>query len=313
MEDANYSIIHDENDYLQALKSPVRESDVVKIAAFTRAENATVIRKVVSILSLESLIETICKPANYSLARHSSPDGPRVFVANLHLLLYLCQIPEFSSVLVKRVGFWNLVLLRFEYMGTYGSSLDLDVARLWIAICGHLLVSIKKSHKSYIVKSRVVRSAIVVLSQASIIANEEVMSMHFTALIGSSITLFGLEGVMDFFEKNWVIENKHFLPRDIRSMVENPEFYIRFVESDDYLSVNRSFLKQSLPKIQCNACGKMESERKHKKCGRCESVFYCNESCQKAHWKKHKKCCKKLTDRSRPDLPPTMLLRSTYC
>ena len=29
------------------------------------------------------------------------------------------------------------------------------------------------------------------------------------------------------------------------------------------------------------------------RCGGCKSVHYCNNLCQKAHWKRHKKICKK--------------------
>ena len=41
----------------------------------------------------------------------------------------------------------------------------------------------------------------------------------------------------------------------------------------------------------CAACNKQNASNK---CGKCKSIFYCNEKCQKTHWKKHKKICKKL-------------------
>ncbi|MCF7900289.1 zinc finger MYND domain-containing protein [Candidatus Babeliales bacterium] len=50
--------------------------------------------------------------------------------------------------------------------------------------------------------------------------------------------------------------------------------------------------------IPCAACFKkqenMEDGIKMKKCGGCESIFYCSQECQKIDWKKHKEVCKPL-------------------
>lgn len=47
----------------------------------------------------------------------------------------------------------------------------------------------------------------------------------------------------------------------------------------------------------CGNCGKSETvsqEKKHARCARCETVYYCSRDCQSAHWKIHKKTsCKK--------------------
>lgn len=42
---------------------------------------------------------------------------------------------------------------------------------------------------------------------------------------------------------------------------------------------------------KCEVCGSKENLRY---CQRCKSVRYCGKKCQTAHWKKHKKMCKKL-------------------
>lgn len=43
---------------------------------------------------------------------------------------------------------------------------------------------------------------------------------------------------------------------------------------------------------KCNHCKKEFSKKRT--CSKCRLVFYCNEECQKKHWKKHKEyCCKK--------------------
>ena len=43
--------------------------------------------------------------------------------------------------------------------------------------------------------------------------------------------------------------------------------------------------------LQCAACGKDGDDLKA--CTACKLVKYCNASCQRAHWPKHKKECKK--------------------
>ena len=40
----------------------------------------------------------------------------------------------------------------------------------------------------------------------------------------------------------------------------------------------------------CAACGKSDSN--HSACTRCLTTFYCNKTCQKAHWSQHKPTCK---------------------
>ena len=44
----------------------------------------------------------------------------------------------------------------------------------------------------------------------------------------------------------------------------------------------------------CAACGKAPAVGSSlKRCNACHAVYYCNHACQKAHWKAHKKQCKK--------------------
>ena len=44
----------------------------------------------------------------------------------------------------------------------------------------------------------------------------------------------------------------------------------------------------------CAACGKAGDNLKT--CTSCKQVKYCNVSCQRAHWRKHKKECRKHAD-----------------
>lgn len=44
--------------------------------------------------------------------------------------------------------------------------------------------------------------------------------------------------------------------------------------------------------IKCGFCGKYKKDIK--KCSRCKLILYCNQECQKNHWKEHKIVCKRL-------------------
>ena len=62
---------------------------------------------------------------------------------------------------------------------------------------------------------------------------------------------------------------------------------------------------ESLVKV-CSACGEMGGT---KRCGRCQSVWYCGQGCQVSHWKYHKLVCKQLatatSDQERDEIDPT--------
>jgi len=46
-------------------------------------------------------------------------------------------------------------------------------------------------------------------------------------------------------------------------------------------------------RVTCAGCGKSQKKRKYKLCGGCMDVCYCSTSCQRGHWKCHKKKCVK--------------------
>ena len=43
--------------------------------------------------------------------------------------------------------------------------------------------------------------------------------------------------------------------------------------------------------VKCSGCGKIQRKRKLKCCGICLDAYYCNESCQKGHWKCRQNTC----------------------
>ena len=62
----------------------------------------------------------------------------------------------------------------------------------------------------------------------------------------------------------------------------------------------------SIPLLCANCLSAAPAGSKYKKCGGCQCVFYCGATCQKAHWKSHKKECaemarKDLASMLRPD------------
>jgi len=47
--------------------------------------------------------------------------------------------------------------------------------------------------------------------------------------------------------------------------------------------------------VKCSCCGVLEETKKQfQKCSRCGFVFYCNKTCQRSDWQRHKKICKEL-------------------
>lgn len=53
-------------------------------------------------------------------------------------------------------------------------------------------------------------------------------------------------------------------------------------------------LMQQITYLVCPNCKNLDpTGHTFKKCGRCKKVYYCGQSCQKRHWKVHKKTCRK--------------------
>lgn len=48
--------------------------------------------------------------------------------------------------------------------------------------------------------------------------------------------------------------------------------------------------KETKKDKKCNSCGKESKMR----CGRCQTVYYCDQNCQKKDWASHKLNCNKL-------------------
>ena len=62
----------------------------------------------------------------------------------------------------------------------------------------------------------------------------------------------------------------------------------------------------TMPKVALNVCarpgcGKVKSpECPLKQCARCRTVAYCSATCQREHWKRHKKACAKIASEGAP-------------
>lgn len=63
-----------------------------------------------------------------------------------------------------------------------------------------------------------------------------------------------------------------------RAICDNPKESKRLKRSNDSMK-------------KCEYCG--VRKEKMLRCGQCKSVHYCSKKCQRPHWKKHKKTCKK--------------------
>ena len=65
------------------------------------------------------------------------------------------------------------------------------------------------------------------------------------------------------------------------------------------LRVHRNFQLAGLLDIRCLNCGTIENldGEMFSMCGLCKNVVYCSKDCQRAHWKEHKKTCKRIFPR----------------
>jgi hypothetical protein len=56
--------------------------------------------------------------------------------------------------------------------------------------------------------------------------------------------------------------------------------------------INQSIYDHFLGNYCCACCGTQPKTRKdHKKCGKCQQIYYCSKECQKNHWNQHKTIC----------------------
>ena len=71
----------------------------------------------------------------------------------------------------------------------------------------------------------------------------------------------------------------------------------RYDENVQYNNEERMIINQlEFSSSWCSGCRKKCEDLKH--CGKCFTAGYCNTSCQKEHWSKHKKLCKVLREKS---------------
>ena len=74
----------------------------------------------------------------------------------------------------------------------------------------------------------------------------------------------------------------------------SPSFSVPYVEQAyDLRDIKKA---GRVPEEGCEACGKKKFEvggQALKQCARCQDVKYCSVECQRSHWQKHKRLCKK--------------------
>lgn len=70
----------------------------------------------------------------------------------------------------------------------------------------------------------------------------------------------------------------------------SPEAYVDYVIRDVLDGVHNKVIH---PK-ECEQCGLPPSPKGKLKCSACLSVYYCNSTCQRAHWPKHKTRCSEI-------------------
>ena len=73
--------------------------------------------------------------------------------------------------------------------------------------------------------------------------------------------------------------------------------HMTLCEKKSKLKSETSISSNTLSPKQCGYC--LKSSAHLRKCSHCHSVLYCNQDCQKKHWKEHKTlCCKQATEKT---------------
>ena len=103
-------------------------------------------------------------------------------------------------------------------------------------------------------------------------------------------TMINLPAVYDRMCKSLVLPM--LLLHGTDAMVEQERGIIRPEDWDAALDGARKIVDR-YNATACACCGVREAERKFLRCSACHAAYYCGAECQRAHWKEHKKACKK--------------------
>lgn len=102
------------------------------------------------------------------------------------------------------------------------------------------------------------------------------------------------------FLLNWI--NLQPTPASVRNLTQNQIMKLlnklgemeKSSAMSEMIAAEQQNLQKRVALMKCAGCGTTESAiGDYKSCSRCEKVFYCTKSCQKDHWKAHKKVCNK--------------------
>lgn len=80
------------------------------------------------------------------------------------------------------------------------------------------------------------------------------------------------------------------LPNEIENMI-----YTYYNPHEKYQKKVLKHLRKKFKK-KCENCGKLNPEKKNKKCALCKKTYYCSFDCYKTHYTQHSLICSGLLD-----------------
>jgi hypothetical protein len=110
---------------------------------------------------------------------------------------------------------------------------------------------------------------------------------------------YGMDRLQKLFQKNYVYDTAKNMEPHAENILKKltEDCNVEHLHGMDIkkLSFALSYVKHANP--ICRPCGKnptQNPEIKFKRCGTCQTVYYCSRECQRNDWKKHKEICKPL-------------------
>lgn len=231
------------------------------------------IRNVISRLSLQYLLDSILQCDDIDL-----------HCVHRRFFRLVVFMPEIAITLNKSEAFWS----RLNKLSQGPEPLGALTRCFWVATAQYLLRHITNQTSGNLLNSRLLE---IVYSKTDIVTP---IAPHLPwTLIAILVSRVDIDPFLPKLKALGVDSGWGIIPPGTRPLsILFGELFAHPERAKDIFKSRK--IKFKLAKKCCHTCGKKDTKRELKMCGRCRSIFYCNRVCAKKDWKRHKKECKKI-------------------